>query len=226
MNDLLTELTALQQADSFFPSGAVSFSNGIETLREEGWLSDADEVRGFVLDQLNHRWATMERGVLAAAWRAAGDLEALRVADAVQDALSLPREQREGSRRAGAALLSTHARLDTAGAGEYAKRVAGQRAPGHLCAVQGLVWQAAGLSLTQSALVSAHTLCVGLLGAALRLGIIGHVAAQQILSATHPVIAGIVSSCPPGLDELHAYQPLADIAVMRHETQAVRLFAN
>ncbi len=226
MSDRPSRLRLLQHADSFFPSGSVAFSYGLETLSQEKRVVGEEGIRAFVLDHLRHRWANAERGILAAAWRAEGNLERIAAADRVQEVMSLPRELRLGSRRGGAALLSVHTRLGTAGAKAYAERISDDVAFGHLAAVQGLVWHSVGLSLAEVELASAHGLCVGLVGAAIRLGLIGHVAAQQILGAAHPAIDAIVETPAPGLERLHAYVPLVDIALMRHETQAMRLFSN
>ncbi|MFP6688701.1 MAG: urease accessory protein UreF, partial [Alphaproteobacteria bacterium] len=62
--------------------------------------------------------------------------------------------------------------------------------------------------------------------AALRLGIIGHVDSQAILGRLHAVIEDILSTLPLPLNDLHAYAPAADIAIMRHENQESRLFYN
>ncbi|MBR46367.1 MAG: hypothetical protein CMM31_07790, partial [Rhodospirillaceae bacterium] len=69
-------------------------------------------------------------------------------------------------------------------------------------------------------------LAVNILGAALRLGLIGHVDSQTILGRVHPVIEEVFATEPPPLDQIHAYAPAADIAMMRHETQESRLFYN
>ena len=49
---------------------------------------------------------------------------------------------------------------------------------------------------------------------------------QRILAGLRPLVAGILATPPPALDEMHAYAPAADIAMMRHETQDSRLFYN
>ena len=54
-------LATLQHADSFFPSGAVSFSWGLEALRADGLVQSADDVALFAAGQLRHRWATADR---------------------------------------------------------------------------------------------------------------------------------------------------------------------
>jgi urease accessory protein len=218
-------LAALQHGDSFFPSGAVSFSWGLETLQADGRVTSASQVAAFVADQLCHRWASFDRPALAAAHGAAVDLDEVRRIDDLVEAQTLAAELRSGSRRAGAALLAVHEKLGTAGAAPYRALVRAGEAPGHAAVVQGLVWWGAGLSLPAAEAVSAHGLCVGLLGAALRLGLIGHVEAQRSLQALRGEIAGILSAAPLPLAALRAFTPEADIAVMRHETAETRLFA-
>jgi urease accessory protein len=95
-----------------------------------------------------------------------------------------------------------------------------------LAAVQGLVGRGVGLTLSACEVLSAHTLCVGLLGAALRLGVIGHLDAQRNLQKARDAIAGILAVPAPGLETISAFTPAAEIAVMRHETAQTRLFAN
>ncbi len=219
-------LTMLQHGDSFFPSGAVSFSWGIETLGADGKIVKAADVERFVAHQLRGRWASSERPVMCAAHAAGGDLQQIQAADLLMEANSLAHEQREGSKRMGAALLNIHARLETPGAKQYQARVRGGEALGHVAVVQSLLWQALGLDAQSACRMAAHGLSVALLGAALRLGLIGHVDGQAILARLHETIEDIMRMPAPTLNELHTYAPAADIAMMRHETQDSRLFYN
>lgn len=226
MTDPTAALALLQYGDSFFPSGAVSFSWGLETLCADGRVTAAPEVTSFLHGQLRHRWATCDRPAVAAAHRAGEDLDAVARIDWLLEAQTLAAELRDGSRRCGGALLAIHERLVTPGAGPYRALVRSGGAPGHLAAVQGLVGRGAGLALAECEVLSAHTLCVGLLGAALRLGVIGHVDAQRSLAQARALIAGILAAPPPGVEAISAFTPEAEIAVMRHETAETRLFAN
>ena len=92
--------------------------------------------------------------------------------------------------------------------------------------MQGLVGRGVGLTLTACEILSAHTLSVGLLGAALRLGMIGHLDAQRSLQQARELIADILAVPAPGVETISAFTPEAEIAVMRHETAETRLFAN
>jgi urease accessory protein len=211
MTDDHALLIALQHGDSFFPSGAVSFSWGIETLVADGRITNAEDVGRFIAAQLTGRWATSDRPVLIAAHAATGDLGAIAHADALLEA---------------SALLNVHTRLGTDGAAGYQALVRQGAAPGHAPAVQGLIGRAVDLDVDAACLVAAHGLCVGLLGAALRLGVTGHVDSQRLLARLHETITAIAAEPAPALDALHAYAPAGDIAMMRHETQTSRLFAN
>jgi urease accessory protein len=219
-------LVLLQLGDSFFPSGAASFSWGLETLRAEGFVRDAADVAAFVDGQLAHRWASFDRPVVIAAHRAHADLDAVAAIDATLDAATLAREAREGGTRIGAALLKVHAALGTPGADEYRARVLAGTAPGQMAAVQGLLAARCGLDETAACALSAYGVALGITSAALRTGLLGHVDVQRILAASRARIAAGAQTALPAPVALHAYTPMTEIATMRHETGSGRLFAN
>lgn len=201
-------------------------SAGLETLVNDDVIRNADGVEEFLSGQLRCRWSTFDRPVLVAAHRAASDLDRIAEIDAQVEAQTLAAELRDGSIRAGGALLGVHVKLGTANAGQYQSMIRQALAPGHNTVVQGLVWRGRGISEPASEAVSAHTFCVGLIGAALRLGVIGHTDAQAVLSRAHPHITELTASPCKGLDEVRAFSPQQEIAVMRHETMSYRLFIN
>ncbi len=219
-------LLLLQHGDSFFPGGSVSFSWGLETLCADGRVTTARDVARFLEGQLRHRWAPMDRAFLAAAHWTGDDLGLVREADRQLEAMTLSKELREGSRAAGKALLNVHEKLGTPLAGPYRRDVLEGGGCGHLAVVQGLLFQNLGLDLSSALIVSAHTTCIGILGAAVRLGRIGAMDGQSILSDLHPVIGDLIKSPIPPLEETGALTPQTEIALMRHETQEVRLFSN
>jgi urease accessory protein len=219
-------LAALQHSDSFFPSGTISFSWGLETLIAEGVVTSADDVRRFVEGQLVGRWSTCDRPVLVAAYRAADALDEVANVDNKLDILALSRELREGGRRAGGALLNVHSSLNTPRAGAYRELVRAGAAAGQLAAVQGLVWRGVGIGEEAVCAISGHAVCTGFVGAAIRLGLISNVAAQRILTEMRSVICELLTEPTLPVDLASAYMPEAEIAMMRHETSQVRMFAN
>lgn len=231
-SDIISQLGALQHADSFFPSGAVSFSQGLETLYTDREIYDLESLASFVEGQLIHRWSTLEAPVLILAHRLANDLNALVELDTNFEATALASELRDGSRRAGAALLGVHAKLGTDQASTYRALITEKKAFGHLPVVQGLVWNGIGVSVADALSISAHLQCTGLVSAALRLGLIGHLDAQRVLLKVRGVLVNLLTESVveparvDGIFDFHAYTPATEIATMRHEMQDARLFAN
>jgi urease accessory protein len=217
-------LTALQHGDTFFPSGGIAFSWGLETLHSDGLLRTSADIDSFLLGQLAHRWGKCDRVALARSFEAASDLDRVVICDRELETLALARELREGSRRAGATLLRVHSQLGTPQAESYRERVRRGEAHGHLAAVQGMLWRGVGMSLDEAQATSAHTLCLGVLGAAIRLGVIGHIDAQKILQVAHVAIDKLMVAELE--DELSTFIPASEIAMMRHEVGQSRLFAN
>jgi urease accessory protein len=171
-------------------------------------------------------WNSFDRIFLVAAYRQADDPTALRGLDRELDAMMLARESREGSRRAGNSLLLVHEKIGTPGAAEYRECIIDGQGLGHLPVVQALVWRGVGMTRAAVESVSAYAFCVGMIGAALRLGVVGHLSAQQILTELRFRIAKALESNAGNTDQAQAFAPAAEIAMMRHEVQGARLFAN
>ena len=89
-----------------------------------------------------------------------------------------------------------------------------------------MVLAGAGLDLARAEAVSLHGLCATILGAALRLGLIGHLDGQIMLRELRPRMAALLARPAPEVSEARAYAPLADVAAARHEEAEVRLFSN
>ena len=136
-------------------------------------------------------------------------------------------ELRSASRRMGEALLSVFARLGIGDAAAYRERVKAGEASAHLAAMQGYLWGRAGLSEADAVALSAHTFSTGLLGAGIRLGCLSHIDAQQILIEAR---RGGVPGLPRGPCPRSARSALtaieAEIAVMQHANNSLRVFAN
>ena len=226
MSDVSEALAVLQFGDSFFPSGAVSFSWGLEGLSDCGVVADADAVRAFVIGQLRARWAEFDRPVVVAAHQARMSLEEVAAIDAQVEMQSPCAELRSGSRRMGEAMLSVFARLGIGDAAAYRERVKQGEAFGHLAAMQGYLWGRADLSERDAVALSAHTFTTGLLGAGIRLGCLSHIDAQQILIDARHEVASLAAQPVPTIDELSAYAIEAEIAVMQHANNSLRVFAN
>ena len=210
--DAETLLTALQFADSAFPSGSFAFSWGLEGLAADGFADGAADVAAITEEQLRHRWNTMDRLLLRRSHGAASVAERAAIdRDAETATLSAP--MRTGSRRAGRALLGMSARLGHEQARSYREATHADARLGHLAVVQGIVFEAAGLPLPLAEMLSGWSVVNGLASAAMRLGMIGHVEAQTMAVSLRPILAELLAATPRETARLSAFTPLAEIAV-------------
>jgi urease accessory protein len=226
MTDSMLVLRLLQDGDSFFPSGAVSFSWGLETLCADGVVSSGKDLKSFVLAQLSRRWLHFDRPIIVAAAQPSVAVSTLMEIDQIVEAQTLCAELRSSSRRGGNGLLTAHIALETEGAQEYYELVQNGYGKGHLAPMQGFLWARRGIPPQEAAILSAHTLCIGLLGAAVRIGVIGNTGAQKILMALHCEIEPMLQLPLADFRQVYSFMPQAEIASMRHEEAEVRMFAN
>jgi urease accessory protein len=222
----ITLLAALQHADSAFPGGGFAFSQGLEGYSALCGPLKPEDVLTAIRTAIRLRWSRSDRIALILAHRAALDLDQLAEIDFEIEAATLPEPLRRGSRRNGLALLSAHTRLQLGAAHSYRARVAEGAAHGHLAVAQGLVWTAIGIGENDAAAMAGYQFAAGQTQASVRLGIIGALDAQRILTAIRDDLAEAAAEPVPAGAVLEGYTPLLDIAAMRHARQETRLFAN
>jgi urease accessory protein len=213
---------ALQLCDSAFPGGGFNASWGLEGLHADGQVTDADAVSEFLVDLLDHRWATCDRWALHCAALAV-DLDGVRGIDRIMERSTVIEPARTASKRAGVALLTTLSSIDVAPAIELRASVRAGEAVGHLAVVQGAMWASMGLDQMTIAVMSASAMAAQVTTAALRLGIIGHVDAQRLQLRVRPVIVELASRAIP--DGPTAWTPAADTAMLAHQRRSVRMFS-
>ena len=222
-------LATLQQADSFFPGGAMAFSWGLKSLQRDGKVYNADTLVEYLDAHLLYRWATCDQGVLVAACKASqadDPLSALMEVDAYAHAISLVPSLREGSCRLGRNLASVHSKLGQAEATRFLQRIQAKQTPGHLAVVQAYVWRAGGMSDDECRLAAAHGNCIGAVSAAVRLSLIGHLDAQRALNLLRERLADVLAADAPALEAVSSCAFAIDIAALRHAQLQPRLFAN
>lgn len=219
-------LLALQHADSAFPSGGFAFSQGLEGSAAMHEGPDPFDAQAFIDVQFRHRWLSADRVALVRAHRANGCLASIAALDEEIEASTAIPPIREGSRRNGRALLVTHARMGLAEATRYRERIRQRGGHGHLAVMQGYLWQAIGIPLETAVHMGAYQCLSSLFTAALRLGLVGALEAQGMLSAA---LSGLVRMALPEIADdqpLTSFTPLAEIAVMNHGRSGQRLFSN
>lgn len=201
-------------------------SGGLEALAADALVIAGDDLESFLRGQLRCRWTPFERPGLVFAIRHFSDYVALAEVDCQIHAQSLAAEGRDGSVRTGRALLRVHADMKTDGAAEYQELIKAGVARGHNSVVQGLVWGKLGIAEHMAELASAHAFSVAILGAAIRLGLVGHTEAQLILSRVHEEILRSTDVPCISVEKIWSFSPQQEIGLMRHEKFSSRLFFN
>ena len=227
-------LTALQLADSFFPSGMYAHSQGLESMVARRWINDPQGVEQYLRNLLVGSIMPSDGVALLGAHAAAQvrDLAELAEIDCHLHAMKLPGELRQASCHAGRRILDESARLLDEQAGssicaEFRQLVAGQQTPGTGAVALGAVAHAARIDAETALLMFCHSFSVGVLGAAQRLMPLTHSQAQQILYALHEPVAGMAAEIATRRwRDMTSFTPLADIAAMLHETDDMRMFAS
>lgn len=216
-------LAAIRFGDSAFPSGGFAFSSGLEGSHRDGLVRDEADVSAFAAEQLDGRWQRCDRVLMRQAWEA----QAVATVDDLAEAVATMSVLRAASRRAGAATLATFAAvLDAAEhpeVADYRVRVLAGTAPGHLPVVQAVCLRAAGLTLETAETVAAWQVLSGITGAAVRIGIIGHLGALRITSTLTPLLLDLLARRPRSAPAV--FTAYADIAAQRRG-DGMRLFAS
>ncbi|MDB5529906.1 MAG: ureF [Devosia sp.] len=224
MFDTEAALALLQYGDSAYPAGGFAFSWGVEGLSADDLLSGQVDLDDLVFEHLAFRWNTMDRILLRRAFIAA-DLDAIAAADRTAEAATPSAQMRDGSHRAGRALLGVSVRLGGSLAIAYRAMLSADARLGHLPVVQAIVYRDAGIGFEAAQLLSGWTLVTGLVSAAVRLGVIGHIEAQQSLATARHVLEALLAETPDSDVQPSSFTPLIDIAVSRGPSRHVRMFS-
>ena len=220
-------LYLLQVANGSFPSGSFTHSYGLETLLQEGRITDASGLATFADLWLRYSIATSEGGAVSLAFRAAhtADLALLTELDEVLTALKLTRETREASIKVGRSFLRTvSSTFDWRRVHQYHQAVREGRGAGHYATAFGVASADAGVSARDALVAFFHATLYGVVGVAARIVPLGQIDAQRVLAGLWPGIVECVEQAAAlTVADLSACAPVADIASMRHERLYSRL---
>ena len=209
-----------------YPVGAFSYSHGVETAVEEGFIKDRASLIAWLQTVLSDGTGRVDGALFAVAWRAAKaqDWPAFDVIAERAAAWRGTSEMALESRQQGGSFLSItrtawpHADLDA-----VSERLAGELA---LPVAVALAAATHGISLEMALSGYLHAFTANLISAALRTVPLGQSDGQLALAALESTVSATVRAAiaAPSLDEVGTATPLLDWCSLRHETQYTRLF--
>jgi urease accessory protein len=221
-----------------YPTGAFSYSHGLEWAVETGSVTDVQSLLDYVTAVLSRGGGWIDAVLFAHAWRLAAPIGAgamppdpLADRAAQLDSLSQLAAAFRGSaetalesRQQGTAFLDVtrkawpHPDLDA-----FAMRQAGQ--PVAHCIAVAITCAAHRVALLPALHAYLHAVAANLVSAGARLIPLGQTQAQIAVARLSPTITELVErTLTTGLDDLGTAAPLVEICSLRHETQYTRLF--
>ena len=207
-------------ADSACPTGGFAHSYGVEELFRTGLISDAgellDAISSFVVESLPGR----ELVFVGLAWDAATDDDVSTLVELARQhvATRLTRGARESEGVRGRALQRTLEAVQ--GRSPYLDQVAGSYAV--LFGAAGALFEADRKSVLRA---SAFSYVSAMTQAAVRLGRIGPVGAQQVLGRlADPLAQAVADSEDRRFGDWHGFSPLWELAQTRHEHYPSSMF--
>ena len=209
-----------------YPIGAFSYSHGVETAVEEGFIKDRASLVTWLETVLRNGTGRVDGALFAAAWRAA-DTRDWPTFDAIAERAAAWRGTSEmalESRQQGGSFLSItrtawpHAEMDA---------VHG-RLDGELSLPVAVALAAAvhGIELVPALTAYLHAFTANLISAAVRTVPLGQSDGQRALAGLEAAVRRTVEGALAvgDLDEIGTATPLLDWCSLRHETQYTRLF--
>lgn len=209
-----------------YPVGAFSYSHGVETAVEQGFIKDRASLVAWLESVLLQGTGAVDGALFAAAWHAAA-AEDWPAFDALAERAAAWRGTMEmalESRQQGGSFLSI-----TRTAWPHASLVAAhERLGGELALPVAVALAAAahGIALEQALAAYLHAFTANLISAALRTVPLGQSDGQLALAALERAVnaAAQAAMVATSLDEVGTATPLLDWCSLRHETQYTRLF--
>ena len=231
MNQSIAQKLALMQlADSFFPSGSFTLSHGLESLVQTEQLRSPKDLQTFLRLLLRNKVGTTDVVALIHAYRESvqDDLEAVIQIDNCLFAQTLIQKTRETQRKSGRALLMV---ANSTWQDKQLNRLNRDATSGKIHCLHPVIFAVVGrvanLSEEDTVLAFLHNFVTGLLGAAIRLGVLGHMQAQQLLLNLAPEIEETWQTAKSmSLEEMYSCIPTIDLAQMQHQKLSRRLFAS
>ncbi|TQF68797.1 urease accessory protein UreF [Rhodococcus spelaei] len=227
--DITRAARIAQFADSMFPTGSFSFSNGLESAVSEGVVTDAATLREFVLTA-GRQAATCDGVALLTAHRSAtaGDFVGVLAADHAVFSRKLNEEARTMSTRMGKKLAELGVRLGGGVVlGKWLTAIVAADTPGTYPVGVGIAFADMNSPEQDAFVAHQYGVAMTILGAALRTLRVDHVDTQQILYEVNGNTAGLYAEIAERtLDDMSTFAPMADILAAVHVRSHVRMFMN
>jgi urease accessory protein len=217
-DDLSAQLRLMAWLSPAFPVGSFAYSGGLERAVHDGLVKHAGELQRWLSSILAHGAGWNDAVLMAEAHRSVGDAPRLAECAELAEALAGSRERHQETMLLGDAFLSAAAAWPQTIAAGLPGSTAYPIAVGAVAASHGVGGDKAIAAYLHAVLSQG-------VSAAIRLGVCGQKDGVSVIARLEEtVVATAERAALSTLDDLGAATVNADIAILRHETQRVRLF--
>jgi urease accessory protein len=228
-DEMEQELGVMQLSDSFFPTGIFATSNGLEFLFTEKKIQGMTDLIEMVRTNIIQQIGPSDCVALANAFDSASkhDFDKVCEVDNIVFATKLIKEIRNASVRSGVQLIKCVSEFvkDDEILNQYKNNIIKNKSYGIFPVAFAICCNALKIKKEKSMMMFLYGFTVGIVGAALRLGLIHHFEGQKIIHSIKPIISKTVKEYSnKSLFEIWQFTPQIDIVQMSHEKMDSKMF--
>ncbi len=229
IDEIEQELGVMQLSDSFFPTGIFATSNGLEFLFTEKKIQGMKDLVEIIRISMIQQIGPSDCVALANAIDSSdkNDFDKVIEADNIVFATKPIKEIRDASVRSGVQLIKCVSEFvnDNKILNQYKDNITKNNAYGVFPVAFGVCCNALKIKKEKSMIMMLYGFTVGIVGAALRLGIIQHLEGQKIIHSIKPIISQTIKEYSnKSLLEMWQFAPQVDIVQMSHEKMDSKMF--
>jgi len=229
IKEIEQELGVMQLSDSFFPTGIFATSNGLEFLFTEKKIQGMTDLIEIIETSINQQIGPSDCVALANVIDGANknNFDKVIEADNIVFATKPIKEIRNASVRSGVQLIKCVSEFvnDNKILNQYQDNITKNKAHGVYPVAFAVCCNALEIKKEKSMAMMLYGFTVGIVGAALRLGLIQHFEGQKIIHSIKPVISQTIKEYSnKSLLEMWQFAPQVDITQMSHEKMDSKMF--
>ena len=229
IDEMEQELGVMQLSDSFFPTGIFATSNGLEFLFSEKKIQGMNDVINLIRVNITQQIGPSDCVALANAFEGArnNDFDRIVDADNIAFATKSIKEIRDASVRSGVQLIKCVSEFVTNNniLNQYRDNLIQNKIHGVFPVAFAVCCNALKIKKEKSMMMMLYGFTVGVVGAALRLGLIQHLESQEIIHKIKPIISNTIKeNLDRTIFEMWQFAPQIDITQMSHEKMDSKMF--
>ncbi len=229
IDEIEQELGVMQLSDSFFPTGIFTTSNGLEFLFNEkkiqGTVDLIDLIRINIIQQIGPTDCVALANVMDNANNY--DLKKIIEVDNLVFASKSIKEIRNASVRSGMQFIKCVSEFvkDNKILNQYKESITDNQTHGVFPVAYAIGCHSLKITKEKSMAMMLYGFTVGVIGAALRLGLIQHFESQKIIHSIKPIIGQTIREYSnKSILEMWQFAPQVDVVQMSHEKMDSKMF--